>query len=378
MMKRPFHKQVYKVHRWLGLISSVLLLVVCVTGSIVVFKTEIDYATIPQMHIDVPANGSLLSPDEIVDHLRAAVPGIQILRLPLESHAGQAVVVLAATPGKRPQHFLMNPYTGHLIRQSQPEEDWGKWLRSFHTALFLGWPGRIFVGFLGVTLLASILTGLYFYKNIFRGLFRVRWNRSMRIVTSDLHILVGLWALLFNLLIASTGAVLGLEIAYNRWWPQRLWPKTAQVNLINRIPTQAVPPLGQPMLTIAQALEIAKRAYPHMEPQAIALPNNASQPIKVHGKPRHRFQKGFANHVIMDPSTGQVVQVIDASKARWWTKLYQFIEPLHFGRFGGLPIKIIYCLGGLTPAFLGITGTMIWIIRRRYILPCNRRCLGSK
>jgi uncharacterized iron-regulated membrane protein len=41
------------------------------------------------------------------------------------------------------------------------------------------------------------------------------------------------------------------------------------------------------------------------------------------------------------------------------------LKQLHFGQFGGIWIKIIYALGGFTPAILSITGFVLWWKRRR-------------
>jgi uncharacterized iron-regulated membrane protein len=38
---------------------------------------------------------------------------------------------------------------------------------------------------------------------------------------------------------------------------------------------------------------------------------------------------------------------------------------VHFGRYGGLPVKIIYFLFGLSGGFLGITGFFLRVRRRR-------------
>jgi uncharacterized iron-regulated membrane protein len=41
------------------------------------------------------------------------------------------------------------------------------------------------------------------------------------------------------------------------------------------------------------------------------------------------------------------------------------IQPLHFGWFGGLPVKIIYGLLGLALTIVTHTGVTIWLARRR-------------
>jgi uncharacterized iron-regulated membrane protein len=45
-------------------------------------------------------------------------------------------------------------------------------------------------------------------------------------------------------------------------------------------------------------------------------------------------------------------------------RLKKMAGPLHFGNYGGLPLKIVYCLLGFTPAFLSISGFILWRKRR--------------
>jgi uncharacterized iron-regulated membrane protein len=38
---------------------------------------------------------------------------------------------------------------------------------------------------------------------------------------------------------------------------------------------------------------------------------------------------------------------------------------LHMGRFGGMGIKIIYFVFGLSGGLLSITGSLLWLLRRK-------------
>ena len=44
--------------------------------------------------------------------------------------------------------------------------------------------------------------------------------------------------------------------------------------------------------------------------------------------------------------------------------LVRSIAPAHVGSFGGLPIRIIWFVFGLTPAVLFITGFVVWWLRK--------------
>ena len=38
---------------------------------------------------------------------------------------------------------------------------------------------------------------------------------------------------------------------------------------------------------------------------------------------------------------------------------------VHFGKYGGLPVKILYSLFGLSSGLLSITGFLLWLKRRK-------------
>ena len=52
----------------------------------------------------------------------------------------------------------------------------------------------------------------------------------------------------------------------------------------------------------------------------------------------------------------------EMSPAEKWRSV---LAPLHFGFYGSTPVKWLYALGGLAPAVLAISGTVVWYLRRR-------------
>ena len=47
-----------------------------------------------------------------------------------------------------------------------------------------------------------------------------------------------------------------------------------------------------------------------------------------------------------------------------WAQFLDSFTPLHYGTFGGLPVKILWCIGGLAPGILSITGCLMWYKRK--------------
>src|SRR5690606_23541611 len=111
--------------------------------------------------------------------------------------------------------LMVDPYTAEVLGTRDYSASFVFVLRQLHLRFFaFGWQGRVVVGAFGLVLLVSIVAGLLIYGRFIRALPRwwsIRRGRGLQIAASDLHKLVGIVALAFNIVIASTGAVLGLE-----------------------------------------------------------------------------------------------------------------------------------------------------------------------
>ncbi|NUQ21899.1 MAG: hypothetical protein HOQ09_13195 [Gemmatimonadaceae bacterium] len=67
----------------------------------------------------------------------------------------------------------------------------------------------------------------------------------------------------------------------------------------------------------------------------------------------------------MDPVTGGVLAVEDATTAARGARLYSLLYPLHIGEIGGAPTRLLASLTGLTLPLLAATGLIRWWRRRR-------------
>ncbi|MCQ9372279.1 PepSY domain-containing protein, partial [Corynebacterium sp. 35RC1] len=109
-------------------------------------------------------------------------------------------------PGAQRTKVALRADTGAVV--GPVDSQLGQTLRMLHVFLFFG--PRWIVGFLGVAMLVLIATGIVIHRKILAELFTQRWGRSLRVVTSDLHKSAGIWGLGFHILIAGTGAWLGV------------------------------------------------------------------------------------------------------------------------------------------------------------------------
>lgn len=358
-------RQFYIWHKWTGLLTGLFLFVITLSGAVAVFKEEIDRAITPAKVIQ--PQGRALSLDELLQRMRAQRPTQKIGGVQLPERADAALVVRMEDPNQTGSgqfyEAFVDPYTGRVTGERR-SENVANVIRQLHARFYyFGFWGRIVVGVFGLALLLSVVTGLVLYAPFMKGVFRqglrfwqVRRGHGAKLFTSDWHKLIGIVSLAFNVVIAVTGAALGLEnlAKYSQSIDAAIHPRP----LPNKQP-------GEAKLTLEAAIAQAQLALPDFAPRALLLPTAKNNQFTIYGNLRGRFARDSASFVTVDAASGATLQSYAASRARPATKLYDLMEPLHFGNFAGVPLKVIYLFFGLASAFLPVTGFVLWWLKQR-------------
>ncbi|MBP3557407.1 MAG: PepSY domain-containing protein, partial [Thermoguttaceae bacterium] len=97
----PLRRFFYELHLWLGLASGLILFVVCLSGSLYVFRNEARQLAAPEFFNVATVQEKRLSADEIVAKVEAARPGKKVGSLTIpESPTRTVAVVLNDAPSK--------------------------------------------------------------------------------------------------------------------------------------------------------------------------------------------------------------------------------------------------------------------------------------
>lgn len=359
-------RRLFAIHRWTGLLAGLVILFLSLTGTGLVFITEIDRLLNGDLLVSEPA-GPAISPERAVAIVQQAYPGARANRVELPRFANSVYIVQVGVV-KNPKPFnqvSVDPYTARIRGTRMQNKSFAFILRQLHLRFFFfGWQGRVVVGVFGLVLLLSTITGFLIYGRFIRALphwWSIRRERGFQISTSDWHKLVGILALAFNLIIAVTGTVLGLENL------ARFSPAVAEAIHPGPGKGDRAPPSStlKPAITPSHALMIARSAIPGLVPISITLPNAKKSHYVVSGNLEHQIAMEEASYVHIHALTGKVIFRHNAREARVITRAYNWMDPLHFGYWGGIWSQILYVIFGLTTAFLSITGFMIWWLKIR-------------
>jgi uncharacterized iron-regulated membrane protein len=265
-----------KCHLYLALWFGLLFSLIGLTGSLSVYRAEIDLLLNPDLHIEAQQDQPL-SLDKIVAQVRKFHPnrhGAWTLEMPRRPDS--PIIVWFENPKESVDSFYaplmvaVNPYSGEVINS----RFWGStlttWLLDCHTHLQLGADGRDIVAGLAVLLSISVVSGLYLWWPGFSGLykaFKVRQNQGLMRFLMDLHRIVGVFSAGFLLLLSFTG----FHLAY----PELLENLTASTGMGHGDTGPTVSSTAAPNdnpVNITQAVLVARGLFPSSEVRRVTTP----------------------------------------------------------------------------------------------------------
>jgi uncharacterized iron-regulated membrane protein len=361
-MNRDSQKHLYDVHSWAGFVVGIALLIVCLSGAAAVFSPEIDRMANPALQVS-PGQPVRIDADRALTTLRAAAPldAEPAVRLSLQlPHAGlPGLYGLMFKTDAGYTYAYLDAANGSLRppRSNQVND----FLRHLHVRLLYD---RLPVGIVGAFMLISIVTGLLIYKHILRDMFRMRWRRigNVRVTFADFHKLVGFWALLFHIVIATTGTWLALE-GYLK--PVIAGVAGTKQPALYEGEKRALPADERSLQSIAPMIRKARASIADFEPTHATIDYGGKHPtVRIDGNVPGLVQEN-ASYVRFDGRTGQIEKVYDVRQQSFWTQFRYALEAIHYGYYGGFWVKLLYLIVGLMPAALSITGALLWFERRK-------------
>jgi len=353
-------RSIFKIHSWLGLVTGIFLLLLGLSGSVLVFRTELDQL----------ANKKLLSvsPETKMYRAQALARCYKTITDRNPNLDGIAWLNPKAEPGEAYNFRIyfndtklmtydlalisFDPYTGAILREG-PANSFTpsliEWLFQFHFSFQLGIPGAALTAFFGITMLLSLLTGFVVYqKMVWKVLtfqVSVKW-KNWRTISSDLHRIIGVWSLALNTIIFFTGFWMNLFAFKPKTWENELVPTKPNTRM--SIPADML-------------FQKAMKAAPDIEPTYVYLPTQPARKFEIRGYQKGQSRIwGASESVKLDQQTGEVVQIMRLADKSVGEKIEATFLPLHVGNFGGIAIKILYVIIGLTPGILTLTGFLLW------------------
>lgn len=362
----------FQIHLWAGLILSLYVIVIGLSGSALVFREELQRKIEPHIYTVKPFSSSV-SWQTMVASIRANNPGFRVVTVSLPSDPDRsAYVMLAPAKGKfdrsRIRMDYFNPYTGEILGEESIIEGPLGWIANLHYFLFAGEPGLVVNGIMAVGFLLLCVTGIVLWwpgiKRWASALIlkkRSNWKR----LNWDLHAVTGFWCSIGLGVLAFTGIYFAFPIPISLITILGIGGNPKQVVAL-LTPPQPSKQSGTYTLSIDDALEVARRALPADTYPAFVIPPAMPSGIyTVTGYRRNVAPYSQGTTLSIDAHSGDVLKRVDTSQYPLGMQLTQYFHAVHFGSFGGNGIfgiiaKVVWVFLGVGAAILGITGILMY------------------
>lgn len=320
--------------------------------------------TQPHEHpVSAPAGTPLANLDQLVHETQILYPSLHVYAVGFDNDEPRVFVTMSATQDpKTPADVHPVMYDAHTGKRLKQAEFGGSFLDlvfRLHRELFMGIPGELVMGAMALSFVLSLVSGILVYGPFMRKLDfgTYRSKSAARVRWFDLHNLLGIVTLSWALVVGLTGAMNSVAAPlFGLWRAQTM-------------PALLAPYRGQPIPqhfgSVDEAVANATKTLPEMETSSVLFPNGAV------GSPRHYivWTKGktpmtsrLFTPVLVDAATGKVTV---AKGLPWYLRLLEVSRPLHFGDYGGMPLKILWALFDVVMIVVLISGVYLWVSRRR-------------
>ncbi|GAA6203895.1 PepSY-associated TM helix domain-containing protein [Thalassotalea sp. SU-HH00458] len=351
-------KKLFKWHSVSALIALIPLMVIAVTGSILVFKVEIDTWLMPE-HMTVNADETTprLNLNTLINKVETANPQFLMGSWELfddKSRADTAYIIEKAT-GHWYKLYL-NQYTGELL--SKPVtvvHDITDWLLSLHYTFLLDFTGTVLGSIFAIILLFLGISGIILYRQFWKKLFTLRFKAARRIFYSDVHKFIGIISSPVLIILAITGGYFNIAAVVHEV-SEHIEPHP----LLTK-------PLYSQNIDFQRLVDKSQKDIKGFNPTYFIFPFEPELHITFFGEvpTANPLISEYASTVTYDRVSGELMAALDIRTQSTITVVIDTFRKLHFGYFAGIPSKIIWCVLGLTPLWLALTGLYFYWFRKR-------------
>jgi uncharacterized iron-regulated membrane protein len=357
-------KRWYQIHKWTSLICTAFLLLLCLTGLPLIFHHELDHLLGNEVEPpSLPAGTPMADIDRVVEAGTRRYPNEFVQFVVWDAEEPNIVfLAMAASPSAPPENnrtIVVDARTAQVINEPKTQEGLIYVLLKLHVDMFAGLPGKLFLGLMGLLFAASIISGVIVYGPFMRRLDFgvVRKDRAPRLKWLDLHNLLGIATLTWATIVGVTGVI-------NTW--ADLMIKLWQFDQLSAMvaPYKDKPPLAK-LGSVDRAVFTAQQSLPEMKPAFVAFPGSlfsSNHHYAVFMRGDSPATARLLKPALIDAETGRLTDTRDLP---WYLSALLLSQPLHFGDYGGTPMKIIWALFDIVTIVVLGSGLYLWVTRRK-------------
>ncbi|GAB19261.1 hypothetical protein GOEFS_077_00530 [Gordonia effusa NBRC 100432] len=375
-------------HRWLSIVFGLILVVECTTGSILVYEPELLRASSPELYHSTAAP-TQVGFDDAISAVERSNPNFETSYVSLKDGVYQL-----STDASDSDTYFVDADTGTVNGHANVYGGVVGFLENLHDcalscegyAGYQAWPGKptpiatweptagltwgglilALTGLLAVFLAISGLIIWYPGLKRWRHGFRVRLGKGRYARDVDLHNVIGLVAVIPLLIWGLTG--MNFEVPA----VSKLWLATTGGQSTDDQPsTMETVAAGAPRISIGDAMAAARATFAGSTVTWARLPSSAEDYYSFYvldgGPDLWRYSSNFhGNRLVgVDAHDARHVEVFQGRPPTVSNAvLSDWAQPaLHYGFAVNPWWRIAWCVLGLTPLLLMLTGLSTWLFR---------------
>lgn len=369
---KSFFKNIYKAHVYAGIFITVHIVIFSISGLFLLFKDQFQTA-VPKSEIISLSEKSIEEKSKLYDSiLQQALlnyPHDRPLAFFPDDHDENLINVRlgldGATELRGARRTLFDlPSSKEIVEKPSATTGFFDWMLVLHRELFLGSNGKLYVGLVGLVYVFMLLSGFYIYGKFMKTKYlgEIRQNGLPKLI--DLHKFVGVVTFGWSLIVGISGVFLafnGVLIKLFQFQSLRYLSEQYQNFTNSDIAALGAKNYENFQSVIASALA----AKPGSVISYISFPNTEF------GVPGHylflvngttAITKRLSDLVVVNAQSAQLTEVIELPL---YLKIVLLSEPLHFGDYGGWPLKIIWGLFTLCSLVVALFGVASYFMKRK-------------
>ena len=348
-----------RLHRWLGLLLAVPLLIQGLSGAILALAP-----VLPNLAAVATAKGEPAGAGAIIAAAQASRPGLRASRyLPAAAPGEAAQVRLVAASGPRGPGLdvRVDPVSLAVLDMGAGDR-LIDWVKALHTNLLIeGRSGRSIIGWIGVGLLALAMIGVVLWwpqPGQWRAAVTADPRARGHVFHRRLHGMAGIWSLALLLATASTGVVLAFPLTMR-----------GALGLTAADPRRPSQQVAAPAVDVDRAIGLARGAAPGLRVRAVLLPASDADPVRILLVPPDVDGAVVTVAVAVDAAASRVLSVQDPRAMPAAELALRWVHDLHFGQALGPLWRALTIATGLVLPMFAITGGAMWLYRRQRRAP---------
>ncbi len=351
------------------------MLLLCITGLPLIFHDEIDEFLYHQVKASEAAHGAKPADlDAVIANVLAREPGHVVHFLIWDRDDPSALILsigksIDVDPSTN-RFARADAFTGAYLDAPDVTGRFTYLMLKLHTDMFAGLPGKLFLGFMGILFCVAVVSGIVVYAPSMRKLDFGTYRRSRPRVVRwlDIHNLAGILLVTWTLVVGATGVINTLaDLVIMSWQSGQLAAMTVQY--------KDRPPVTH-LSSVESAVLTAMKAEPGMKPSFVAFPGttfSTKNHYIVFMRGNTPLTARLLKPVLIDAQSGAMT---DSRDMPWYVATLLVSQPLHFGDYGGMPLKILWAILDLITIAVLITGLYLWFRRLRSGVSVERTVAG--